>query len=237
MTINTENEAIVRRSAVTSAAAIVLMLMTFATPGWGVSLSATGPAQPLPAATSPGDAQPANDHIEYTRLAGSASLVPLVASDSQAAPISTVDSPSSGAAQAGKPVDDVDFLKRATESGRAEVQAAREALPQLKRAELKRIAEMLASDHSNANTKLQELAQSKGWPIPGPAAPTPPPAGTASSDFDAKWTAEMIAGHERSVALYRAQTQSGEDKELRKFARDTLPTIEHHLSELKGLQK
>ena len=39
----------------------------------------------------------------------------------------------------------------------------------------------------------------------------------------------MIAGHERSVALYRAQAQGGEDQDLRKYARDTLPTIEHHL--------
>jgi putative membrane protein len=47
----------------------------------------------------------------------------------------------------------------------------------------------------------------------------------------------MIAGHEHSLALYRAQAQAGEDKDLRKFARDTLPTIEHHLAELKSVQK
>ena len=47
----------------------------------------------------------------------------------------------------------------------------------------------------------------------------------------------MIAGHERSVALYRAQAKAGEDQDLRKFARDTLPTIEQHLAELKRLQK
>ena len=47
----------------------------------------------------------------------------------------------------------------------------------------------------------------------------------------------MIAGHERSLALYRAQAQSGEDKDLRRYASDTLPTIEHHLEELRSLQK
>jgi len=39
------------------------------------------------------------------------------------------------------------------------------------------------------------------------------------------------------VALYRAQAQGGEDKDLRQYARDTLPTIEHHLAELRSLQK
>jgi putative membrane protein len=47
----------------------------------------------------------------------------------------------------------------------------------------------------------------------------------------------MIAGHERSVALYRAQAQAGEDPDLRRYARDMLPTIEHHLEELRSLQK
>ena len=47
----------------------------------------------------------------------------------------------------------------------------------------------------------------------------------------------MIAGHERSVTLYRAQAQNGEDKDLRKYARETLPTIERHLADLRRLQK
>ena len=47
----------------------------------------------------------------------------------------------------------------------------------------------------------------------------------------------MIVGHERALALYRAQAQGGEDKELRKYARETLPTIEQHLDWLRSLQK
>jgi putative membrane protein len=68
-------------------------------------------------------------------------------------------------------------------------------------------------------------------------AEAPPPSGAASGDFDARWTAEMIAGHERAVALFSAEAKSGEDQDLRQFARDTLPTIEHHLAALKSLQK
>jgi putative membrane protein len=47
----------------------------------------------------------------------------------------------------------------------------------------------------------------------------------------------MITSQERSVALFSAQAQGGEDPELRKYARDTLPTIKHHLAELRRLQK
>lgn len=174
-----------------------------------------------------------------TWTSGSATLVPLMAADMQAAGrVINLDAPADTAGGAvGKPIDDVAFVKQATESGRKEVAAARDALPQLKNPELKRIAEMLVSDHSNANARLSKLAEAKGWPVPAPAAATPPASGTASSDFDTKWTADMIAGHERSVALYRAQAQGGEDKDLRKYASDTLPTIEHHLAELRSLQK
>ena len=96
---------------------------------------------------------------------------------------------------------------------------------------------MLVSDHTGANLRLSKLAEAKGWPLPAAQSAAPPPSGTASSDFDESWTAEMIAGHERSVALYRAQAAGGEDKDVRRYARDTLPTIEQHLAQLKSLQK
>jgi putative membrane protein len=47
----------------------------------------------------------------------------------------------------------------------------------------------------------------------------------------------MISAHVRSLALYSAQARDGEDKDLREYARDTLPTLRHHLAELRRLQK
>jgi putative membrane protein len=203
-------------------------------PAWAVSLAATNPAQPMPE----GGMSAAAPLAIESWSAGSATLVPLMAADMQAGQVINLDAPAdTTGGTVGKPVDDVAFVKQATESGRKEVAAARDALPQLKNPELKRIAEMLVSDHSNANARLSKIAEAKGWPVPAPAAATPPASGTASSNFDAKWTADMIAGHERSVALYRAQAQGGEDKDLRKYASDTLPTIEHHLAELRSLHK
>lgn len=211
--------------------AIVVLAAAATAPALAASLSFQAEPQPFP------DVVSSLPQIEDWS-AGSATLVPLMAADSPAAPAAQVDTPTAGASQpAGKPVDDVSFVRRATESGRKEVAAARDALPQLKRPELRRMAEILVQDHTSANAKLSKIAESKGWPLPGPQIPAPPPTGTASSDFDDRWTAEMIAGHERSVALYRAQAQGGEDQDLRKFARDALPTIEHHLEELKRLQK
>jgi putative membrane protein len=209
-------------------------MIAAAAPSLAVSLPATGPAVPEAVATQ---TSPTQTFVADTWTAGSAALVPVVATDAPANPISMVDASADGGVTAGKPVDDLQFLRQATESGRKEVESAREALPQLTKPELKHIAEMLASDHANANAKLAKIAETKGWPIPAPRAPSAPPAGTAAANFDAKWTAEMIEGHEKSVALYRAQATGGEDKDLRKYASETLPTIERHLAQLRSLQK
>jgi putative membrane protein len=218
----------------------LVLIATAGTPALAASLVSTSPAQPMPESTAGStiadNGIPAPDTFD-SWSPGSAALVPVVVADSQAgnpAPANAVDEDSGGIKQ---PVDDIAFVNQATESGRKEVAAARDALPQLKKPELKRIAEMLVNDHSGANEKLARIAQTKGWPVPAPEAPAAPPSGTAGGDFDARWTADMIAGHERSVALYRAQAQGGQDADLRQYARDTLPTIEHHLEELRSTQK
>jgi putative membrane protein len=212
------------------------LIVTIGAPSLAVSLPATGPDISLPEAVA-NPVSPAQALVADSWTAGSAALVPVVATDAQASAISTVDAPADGGSIAGKPVDDIQFVQQATDSGRSEAQSARDALPQLKKPELKEIAEMLASDHAKANARLVQIAESKGWPVPAPSAPAAPPAGTAVANFDARWTADMIERHEKSVALYRAQATGGEDKDLRKYATETLPTIERHLAQLRSLQK
>jgi putative membrane protein len=212
------------------AQSLLVIGMAATTPVWAVSVPDDYQAQPPQT-----DAAPTNQYIAANVTAGSASLVPLMAIEMEANHAAAVDAPPEGGG--GKSVDDIAFVRQATESGRKEIQSARDALLQLKNPELIRIAEMLVNDHSGANARLSKIAEAKQWPLPAPATQAAPPSGTASSNFDAKWTAEMIAGHERSVELYHAEAQSGEDKDLRKYASDTLPTIERHLAELRRLQK
>jgi putative membrane protein len=211
---------------------LAVLAVAMTAPAWAVSLPAPQPAvAPADEAVTPAALNPA---ANWT--AGSASLVPVMATEMEANHVSYVDATDQSGGSA-RNADDISFVKQATESGRKEVAAARDALPQLKQPELKRIAEMLVADHTGANARLAKIADAKGWPVPAPQPSAAPPSGTASGNFDVTWTADMIAGHERSVALYRAQAQTGEDKDLRQYASDTLPTIEHHLAELRRLQK
>src|SRR5688572_5717098 len=169
--------------------------LALSAPAWAVSTSSTGPAQPLPqphiesVATAPPSFHATN--VEGVS-AGSAALVPLMAADMAATVVSTVDaSMPTGGGDAGKPIDDIAFVAQATERGREEVKAAQDALPRLRDPSLKQLAEVLASHRGEANDRLSRIAESKGWPVPGPKLEPPsPPAGTASPDFDARWTAQ-----------------------------------------------
>ena len=218
--------------------AALALIGVVAAPVWAISLSNLGANQPDPQMNL-NPAPPVADN----RTTGSTSLVPLMASEAQANQsnayqTSTIDSPTSGGEPAvGKPMSAIAFVRVATETGRREVDSARNALLQLKAPELKRIAELLVSAHNAADARLGKIAAAKQWPVPGPSLSAAPASGSASGDFDARWTAEMIDGHERALALYRAQAAAGEDKDLRQYARDTLPTLEQHLAELKSLQK
>ncbi len=217
--------------------ALACLAGVLAAPAWAASLAATSPAQPLPDGAAGASKPIPLETWTAGATQGSASLVPLMAADMQASQAATLDVPADAGGAPGKSMDDITFVKQASEGERKEMSSARSALPQLKRPELKRLAETLVNDHGNANARLAKIAEARGWPMAAASPPEPPASGTASGDFDARWTAEMIAGHERSVALYRAQAQAGEDPELRRYARDTLPTIERHLEELRSLQK
>jgi putative membrane protein len=219
-------------------ACLIAGSMIAGAPAWAISLGSAGPAQPLPDPYQVEEAQPVSV-AQVSLTTGSASLVPLMAADAEAQNFSSIDAsePARGG-DSGKPVDDLSFVERATESGRQEVRSAEEALTRLSDPDLRKVAEVLAHHHGAANARLVQIAEAKGWPVPDANSDIkPPPTGTATPDYDARWTDDMIAGHEHALALYRAQAQGGEDKDLRKYARETLPTIEQHLDWLRSLQK
>jgi putative membrane protein len=212
----------------------ILAAMLASAPAWAVSLATTGPAQPVPDQGVATVALPIAENL----ASGSAALVPLMAADPQADEIFTIDTNApGGGGDVGKPIDDISFLSLAANGGRVELGAARDALVQLTDPELKRVAEALARDHADTTARLEKIAQEKQWPMPAVQKREAPPAGTASADYDQAWIDETISAHERLAALYGAQAEGGEDQDLRRFARETLPTLRHHLAELRRLQK
>jgi putative membrane protein len=133
---------------------------------------------------------------------------------------------------------DAEFLRKALEGDRLEIASAQAALDSAQRADTKNAARMIVEDHQKSSQKLQELASRKGWTLPTVTE-------TADSDqamtstsgsgsFDDRFMADQIRMHREAISLYRAQASSGSDPDLRQFARDQLPHLEHHLEMLQG---
>ena len=181
---------------------------------WAVSLPANGPAQRAARVGRDTDDARADARRRYLdrrqRLAGARSW----RRTCRPTTISMVDAPADGGGGAGKPVDDIAFVKTGHRKRPQGSPVGARCVAAVEEARIEAIAEMLVTDHSGANAKLAKIAETKGWPVPARRRPPRRPPAPPVADFDAKWTAEMIAGHERSVALYRAQATGGEDKDL-----------------------
>jgi putative membrane protein len=131
------------------------------------------------------------------------------------------------------------FLRQAAAAGVKEVQDSRDALDRVKRPEVRDMAQTLIDDHTRTNDKLGALAKRKGWEVGGgrPAGSPTPQNSEGAGDPDASFLSEQISGHEKTIADFRRQSESGDDADARQFAKETLPTLEHHLQELQKLQR
>jgi putative membrane protein len=132
---------------------------------------------------------------------------------------------------------DATFLRKAVEGDRLEIASAQAALDQAERTDTKNAARMILEDHRNSSQKLQSLASRKGWTLPSAASADADQAMTSASgsgSFDDRFLADQIRMHREAISLYRAQASGGADPDLRQFARDQLPHLEHHLEMLQG---
>jgi putative membrane protein len=142
---------------------------------------------------------------------------------------------------------DVTFLTRAAESGSAEIQMAQLAQSESDNSRVDALAERIERDHSQANDRLEELAERKDVDFPDSAMGIPGP--TEAHDmthdrledlegaaFDRAWAEQMVKDHQQAVDLFTKASQSA-DPDVRTFAESTLPTLKEHLQASQDLQK
>ena len=92
----------------------------------------------------------------------------------------------------------------------------------------------MVTDHTKANNELKALAASRAIDLPASLSTE----GQAHYDrlskltgasFDKAYTSLMVQDHQKDIAKFKAEASSGTDKELRSWASQTLPILEHHL--------
>jgi len=55
--------------------------------------------------------------------------------------------------------------------------------------------------------------------------------------FDRAYIADMVAGHEKAVADFTAESKTGTDSDVKAWAGKTLPTIQAHFKMAQDLDK
>jgi len=151
-----------------------------------------------------------------------------------------------GAASSTLRGQDAEFLRQAMQSGQEEVQNAQLALQSAQRSETRNAASMMVQDHQRANQQLEQLAQRKGWAMPASSmssgsaqsdqarSSSSSMSSSGSGDFDSRFVSEEIRHHRDSISLFRSEASGGSDPDLRQFAKDNLPKLEHHLAMLES---
>jgi putative membrane protein len=135
---------------------------------------------------------------------------------------------------------DRDFAQKAASGGLAEVQAAQLAEQRATSPQIKQFAQRMVTDHTAANTQLQQIA--KQADIDLPSQPSGKDAteeqklrGLNGTAFDQAYAQGQLRDHQETVELFKKEASSGEDPALKAFAQKTLPILQQHLQMAEAL--
>jgi putative membrane protein len=135
---------------------------------------------------------------------------------------------------------DREFVQEAASGGMAEVQAAQLAQQRASSQQVKDFASRMITDHTQANTELQQIAQQQNITLP--SQPTGKDAAGAKKlsslngrAFEEAYLQDQLSDHQQVVALFRKEATSGQDPALKAFAQKTLPILQQHLQMAQAL--
>jgi putative membrane protein len=133
------------------------------------------------------------------------------------------------------------FMSRASESGAAEVQLGQLAQEHGEREDIRKFARRMIADHNRVNDELAQLARMKGVPLPDGAGHDGQSQlnmleTKSAGDFDRAYAKTMVEDHVKDVAEFTEAAEKAHDKDIRRFASQTLPTLQEHLRMARDLQ-
>jgi putative membrane protein len=129
---------------------------------------------------------------------------------------------------------DRDFIINAAKGGKAEVELGTLASEHAQNPAVKQFGRRMVTDHSEANAKLQQIAQQKGISLP---TDLPDDAqqlkqqltSAQGMQFDKTYIQNMVQDHQKDVAEFQKEAEEGQDPDIKNFAATTLPTLKQHL--------
>lgn len=128
---------------------------------------------------------------------------------------------------------DKDFAESALKANMMELKFSELAVNKGFSPAVKEMAEHMITDHKKADNLLRQLVASKSITMPTQLDEENEKDFKKLSDkegeeFDKCYTDKMASSHKEVIELYEKETKKGENTELRAFATNTLPSINHH---------
>ncbi|WP_407571841.1 DUF4142 domain-containing protein [Deinococcus altitudinis] len=135
---------------------------------------------------------------------------------------------------------DVQFAQAATGSNLFEIQSSQLALTNSSSAPLKTFAQMLITDHQNAQTQLASLATAQHLPLPTVLPPDKQlkviALGTLNgAAFDAAYIREQTLAHQLALSVLQNELSAGMNADLKGYATAQVPVITMHLTTVTAL--
>lgn len=128
---------------------------------------------------------------------------------------------------------DSTFVMKAATGGMMEVEAGNVAQQNGQHDRVKAFATMMVNDHNKANSELMALVSKRGMTVP---TALPPDMAQHMEElrkmkgkqFDSHYMGMMVNDHQKTIADFEKQANSGTDAELKAWAQKTLPVLQMH---------
>lgn len=146
----------------------------------------------------------------------------------------TTNSSDNNAQTSGKKNPDSKFMMMAATSDMNEITLSNQALSKSTNEDVKKLAQMMVTDHTKSSEELKPIASSKGVTLPTDAdskhkSALNKMASMSGMEFDMAYVKMMIKDHEKAVSLFQKEANNGKDADAKAFAAKTLPVIQMHL--------
>jgi putative membrane protein len=124
---------------------------------------------------------------------------------------------------------DKTFMKKAAKGGMMEVAMGKLAEEKGQSDDVKSFGKRMVSDHGKANEELKKIAAEKNVKLP---AKEP----SLSWSSDKAYMDMMVKDHEKDLAEFKEEANTGSDPDVKKFAEDTAKVVQEHLDLAKETQ-
>jgi len=137
---------------------------------------------------------------------------------------------------------DKKFVMAAAQGGMAEVKLGELATKNGASESVKKFGQKMVDDHSKANEELKQVVSKEGITLPTDIdakskATMNRLAKLHGAAFDAAYIKDMKADHQKDIAEFTKESNSGHDPDIKAFASKTLPVIKEHYSMISDMAK